>query len=104
MDQVISLYPEEITFSDVRVNQVYIQALEITNNLQNAVSFRIRLVFESMVTRKAIRGFEHTLRTHSFHTVSLACLCLPSVLPLFCGDCAGTGLLIWTDLQLSRQQ
>ena len=44
MDQVLTLYPEEITFTDVRVNQVYIQTVEITNNLQNAVSFRIRLV------------------------------------------------------------
>jgi hypothetical protein len=46
MEQVISLYPDEIIFSDVRVNHVYIQALEITNNLQNAVSFRIRLVLK----------------------------------------------------------
>ena len=45
MDQVLALYPEEITFADVRVNIQYIQTIEITNNLQNAVSFRIRSVF-----------------------------------------------------------
>jgi hypothetical protein len=44
MDQVLTLYPEDIVFADVRINHVYIQTVEITNNLQNAVSFRIRLV------------------------------------------------------------
>eukprot|EP00960_Hanusia_phi_P035388 751672-Hanusia_phi.AAC.5 len=37
------LYPEEISFSDVRPNQTYIQNLEIKNILTTSVSFRIRV-------------------------------------------------------------
>jgi hypothetical protein len=42
MSEVLSFYPEEISFTDVRVNQTYIQILDITNTTQASLSLRIR--------------------------------------------------------------
>ncbi len=41
-NEVLSFFPQEISYTDVRTNQTYIQTVEITNTTQTSLSLRIR--------------------------------------------------------------